>query len=149
MTWLVCKFEDTEEIEALPSNWYDEKSQTCLYPPFPRLQLERAIKNKQEPDTNWVKYKVKLMSSKRYESLLIASAKASKACVTSDISDVDVLPTKRVSKKKIISISEESENSDSEESLSNVPQVHPNMRKGNYFLFECYKLISTGLCTLV
>lgn len=124
MPWLVIRFDETDEVEALPQSWYNEEEKIVYYPPFPRQQLQRSIRREISPNLDtWGTYKVSLMRDKPYTIYTEACRKATKACVMSDLStSEDILPEKRISKKTQFS---ESERSDSDESLCNVP--------GNFF----------------
>ncbi|CAH1118234.1 unnamed protein product [Phaedon cochleariae] len=123
MSWTVVRFCETDEVEVLPCNWLQDGG-FALYPPYGRSKLERAIKTLEEPNScSWQLYKVKLMTKSVFNSFTLASAKASKACLTSDISDKEIdLPSKGPHKKKQISSDENSDtNGDSSESLIDLP----------------------------
>lgn len=107
MPWVVLKFSNTNEIEAVPETWYNRNSKICLYPPFQRIALEKAIKSGIEPpefatEEGWKEYEADLMSGKCYDTFVTANAKATKACLTSDISEEEFLPKKRIPKKKCL-----------------------------------------------
>lgn len=111
MSWVVVKFVESDEVEAVPLSWFDEKDQICWYPIMARSSLEKAIKSNMPPDkTQWTTYTAIKMSKAVYTNFKIASAKATKACLTSDISDSELLPPKR-QKKPVIMSSDESDDS--------------------------------------
>lgn len=113
MPWIVVKFLESNEVEAVPSSWLVDKELGILvWPPFPKSSIEKAIKNAQSPTLDWKKFNIKLLSNKLYDSLATASAKAAKGCEMSEI-ESDVLPEKRIPKKKTYSsYSSEAEVSD-------------------------------------
>ncbi|XP_074035318.1 uncharacterized protein [Leptinotarsa decemlineata] len=124
MPWLIVKFTESDEIEAVPECWYNKTKKTLFYPPFPISRMEKAIRHETEPGDDWREYSVVLMREKKYDTFRIACAKASKCCVTSELSEVDVVSEKRQPKKKSYS-------SDSEtESDLEIPQIRRPIRKG-------------------
>ncbi|KAG5884593.1 hypothetical protein JTB14_000610 [Gonioctena quinquepunctata] len=122
MPWVIVKFSDSEEIEAVPSCWYDSTRKTISYPPFPRNRMEKAIKNELDPGDDWREYSVTLMRDTLYDNFRTACSKASKCCVTSEISEPEYLSDKRRPKKKL--------NSSEEDSSSDLDIPVPKARKG-------------------
>lgn len=121
MPWIVVKFPNTNEVEAIPIKWYNSEDNNIYYPThLSKHVLEKAIKSEFDPDPNsWELFDVELLRPHPYDTFISACAKASKACITSDISDGDCLPTKRIPKtKRIESSSEESY----EEDLPDIPE---------------------------
>lgn len=127
--WVVVKFVESEEVEAVPHYWYDETKKTVYYPPFPRSKMEKAIKHQMEPEANWQEYKVALMRDKIFDNFRTACSKATKSCITSEISDHETYEKRRPKKKKITS-SEESSGSDLE-------MPSQGLRKGKLQNFIC------------
>lgn len=119
MSWIVVKFIQTDEVETVPTCWYNEETSECFYPPFQRVALEKAIRHCMAPEIGSQSlYDVKPLSQTKYSTFQKASAKAAKACLTSDISDLEQeLPSKRVPKKKVFSEDEDS-SEDSEKSFN-------------------------------
>ncbi|XP_023017306.2 uncharacterized protein [Leptinotarsa decemlineata] len=109
MPWVIVKFCSSEEVEAVPYCWYNKTNSSILYPPFPKNRMEKAIRNELEPSKDWKEYKVSLMRDTVYDSSRVACAKATKCCISSDLSEVETLSDKRKCKKKMISSSEESD----------------------------------------
>ncbi|CAG9822157.1 unnamed protein product [Phaedon cochleariae] len=129
MTWIVLKFIDTDEVEVVPYSWYNEDLGRCIYPPFQRNALEKAIKQKMTPPDDadldgWNWFKASPMSSTTYENFQMAHARASKACFTSEISGSEAcLPAKRIPIRKKRFDDTSDENSDDEPSLKGVPKL--------------------------
>lgn len=77
MPWLVVKFIESNEIEVIPSSWFNKKTGICLYPSFPKNKLEKAIKQQIAPpedaEDNWEEYKAQMMSHKEYENFQTAN----------------------------------------------------------------------------
>lgn len=123
MSWVVAKFVTSNEIEVLPEKWLLADKQSAVYPPnYPRSRLEKAIRTEEEPSSNWKCFEVKLMTSKIYKNFLKASAIASKACITSDLSESEKeLPAKRQRKTRELSSSEEE--NEEESSLDDFPII--------------------------
>lgn len=119
MPWVVVKFLKTDEIEAVPFKWFNEVTNVVFYPrDCNKKEIEKAIRHEYEPDYKmWTPYPVELIRPKPFESFTLACGKASKACFTSDVSDVERVVTKRIPKKKFLTSSSDSES----ESLDNVP----------------------------
>lgn len=137
MPWVVIKFIDTDEIEVVPSLWYNAENEQCIFPPFQRSLLEKAIKQQISPPDDldkeeWHQYKAKLISHTTYDNFHMANAKASKACFTSDISGTEeVLPKKRIPRKNIYYSSDDDSGRETpdEPSLTNLPK-QPNISSG-------------------
>ncbi|KAG5867221.1 hypothetical protein JTB14_023950 [Gonioctena quinquepunctata] len=138
MPWVIVKFSDSEEIEAVPSCWYDSTRKTISYPPFPRNRMEKAIKNELDPGDDWREYSVTLMRDTLYDNFRTACSKASKCCVTSEISEPEYLSDKRRPKKKL--------NSSEEDSSSDLDIPVPKARKGTEMEnFEVQNIPSSDL----
>lgn len=59
MPWLVVKFDLENTVEAVPKNWYCDKTLTCYWPPdtYNTYAIEENIKNQQIPDCSlWKTY---------------------------------------------------------------------------------------------
>lgn len=125
MSWIVVQFPKTNEVEVLPHKWLINGG-LVSYPPlsYTKSKIEKAIKMQEDPSQSWQTFEIKLMTKKIFSSFSIATAKASLACVTSDISErEDYIPLKRQPKKKCLSTSEE-EDLENSDSLSGFPS-HP------------------------
>lgn len=125
MVWVVAKFVESEEVEVLPKKWLFDDNSKSYYPPYGRTKLERAIKAQENPSSEWKSFSIILMSQKLFDSFAIAISKVTKACFTSDISDIEQLnelPPTRERKKRTFSSSEESD----EASLDNFPTFNKN-----------------------
>lgn len=140
MPWVVLKFISTNEVEAIPSSWFEKENNICHYPPETNASIvKKFIQNEVVPQPNWEDYEVKLMVREEFFSLKKASSTATKACFQSDLDEEQYeLPIKRQPKKKIIS------SSDSEDSLEGAPPF-PNINNGlsstsenRKFLLCCY-----------
>lgn len=120
MPWIVVKFLSTNEVEAIPLSWFNKHDNTVSYPNhFSKNALEKAIKSEYDPEPDvWASYEVELLRPHPYEAFITACAKASKACLTSDISEPE-LPAKRRPKIKNYGSSDES----SDEGLRNIPPL--------------------------
>lgn len=102
MPWVIVTFTSTNEVEAIPEKWYNENLNIVYYPNFDKKQdIQKAIKNESEPDLKkWIPYDVTIFHNRTYHSFVQATAKASKACHVSDISEAEQALTKRIPKKK-------------------------------------------------
>lgn len=138
MQWIIVKFTEFNEIEVIPERWYDHNKKMILYPPYSsKQQIEKAIKHEILPEEKtWKEYKVELIRKDRYTSFKLACAKASKACLHSDVSETEApVLSKRIPKPKHLSSSETS----SDESLKNVPlQERYSPKTGKYFLHNTF-----------
>lgn len=131
MPWTVVKFLTTNEVEAIPTSWIDKNGKTCFYPAVDNTSIiKKYIKNEVDPGDDWQQYAIDIMTSEEFTTFKIASMKASRACVISDLDEnvYTPLPEKRPRKKKHFSES----SSDSEESLKGLPNFP---KKGNAIYF--------------
>ncbi|KAG5894880.1 hypothetical protein JTB14_023729 [Gonioctena quinquepunctata] len=124
MPWFIVKFSDSEEIEAVPSCWYDCTRKTISHPPFPRNRMEKAIKYEIDPGDDWREYSVTFMRDTLYDNFRTACSKASECCVTSEISEPEYLSDRRRPRKKL--------NSSEEDSSSDLDIPVPKARTGKY-----------------
>ncbi|CAH0563110.1 unnamed protein product [Brassicogethes aeneus] len=115
MPWVVVKFIDTNEVEAVPTCWLvGEKKDVVVWPQnFSKIQMQQALKKEICPEEHWEEYNVKKLGPREYDTFATACAKATKGCVTSEVESV--LPEKRIRTKKTYS---SSENEISSEDLS-------------------------------
>lgn len=59
MTWIVVKFDDTDEVEAVPLKWFNSDASIIMYPNFKAAsEVIRAIKHQQTPTDDWLRFKV-------------------------------------------------------------------------------------------
>lgn len=59
MPWLVVKFDVEDTVEAVPKNWYCDKTSTCYWPPdtCSSFTIEEKIRNQHSPDRSlWKTY---------------------------------------------------------------------------------------------
>ncbi|KAF5276947.1 hypothetical protein FQR65_LT16127 [Abscondita terminalis] len=122
-TWTVVQFleTDTNSVEAVPSSWI--VGDDCLWPSVTGQQLQKAIKNQQSPQDNWMSYKISNFKRSTSANYAIARLKASKALNCSDLSsDENVVRKKRKIIRKNYSSSEE------ETETSTLP-IPPSLKK--------------------
>ncbi|KAL6455349.1 hypothetical protein MHYP_G00362000 [Metynnis hypsauchen] len=55
-------FESTNELEVVPEMWV--KKNTCLWPPYKRDEIVKAVISQEPPGALWVPYKVRTILSK-------------------------------------------------------------------------------------
>ncbi|CAG9822220.1 unnamed protein product [Phaedon cochleariae] len=108
MPWIIVQFSDSEEIVTVPYCWYNGSRKSIFYPSYPKNRMEKAIKNEVEPESDWQEYNVSLMRNILYDNFKIACAKASKCCVTSEVSELECLSEKRKPKRTKFTSSEDS-----------------------------------------
>lgn len=133
MPWSVVKFLTTNEVEAIPTSWVDKDLRKCLYPAVDNASIiKKYIKNETDPGKDWQEYDIDIMSREEFTTYKIASMKASRACLVSDLDEnsYSPLPEKRQRRKKIFSES----SSDSDESLKGLPKF-PKKGKALIYLF--------------
>ncbi|CAH0549539.1 unnamed protein product [Brassicogethes aeneus] len=105
MSWKVVKFLNEDQVEAVPTSWITEDLEYCYFPRETE-NFKKAIRQCFPVKPFWKKYAVEVLSRKSYSKFAVASAKASKACCTSDLSEIEVLKKKRVPKRKYVSSSD-------------------------------------------
>lgn len=97
MPWKVVLFTTSNEVEIVPVNWITSNDTMCWYPKGKKHAIQSAIKSEVAPQASWNEYGVRALTSRIFEDFKDASKKASKACLTSDISDcITELPQKRL-----------------------------------------------------
>ncbi|XP_077276928.1 uncharacterized protein LOC143908251 [Temnothorax americanus] len=87
MPWLVVKFDLENTVEAVPKNWYCERTSTCYWPPEScnSTAIEEKIKHQQTPDRSlWKTYPAAILG--QYDNLKLAKKKANKAKTTNELS---------------------------------------------------------------
>ncbi len=55
-------FESTNEVEVVPEIWV--KNNTCLWPPYKREEIVKAIRSQEPPGARWVPYRVHTILTK-------------------------------------------------------------------------------------
>lgn len=55
-TWTVVRFEDENEVEAVPTTWIVNNK--CYWPPYTADNILKAIKNHNDFDPSWASYEV-------------------------------------------------------------------------------------------
>lgn len=90
MTWVILRFIESDTIEAVPSNRFDESTHTCLFPPehCGKKNIQQFLKNRQKPSATWEKFNVEMLK-KKYESYLTATSRAYKACHVDQLSEAE------------------------------------------------------------
>jgi len=73
MLWIIVKFKNSEEIEAIPTSWYHKKTGIAWYPtkyesePRGKAKITQAIINEEEPNPDtWETYEAILLRIKSY-----------------------------------------------------------------------------------
>jgi len=96
MEWIIVKFLDEDEVEAVPLKWITADRKYCYFPSL-KENVKEAIRDCLDIKPNWQKYKIDIISRKSYTKFATATAKASKACFVSDLSECEngSLSTKR------------------------------------------------------
>lgn len=141
MPWTVVKFLSTNEVEAIPTSWVNKDLGKCLFPPKGNTSIiKKYIKNETDPDEDWQEFEINIMSHEEYATFKMASIKASRACIISDLDEhlYSPLPEKRQRRKKLFS--ESSCSSDSEKSLKGLPKF-PTKGKVLFCLFFIVKIL--------
>ncbi|CAL1671749.1 unnamed protein product [Lasius platythorax] len=134
MEWIIVKFLDEDEVEAVPLKWITADRKYCYFPSL-KENIKQAIKDCLDIKPNWQKYKIDIISRKSYTKFATATAKASKACFVSDLSEYENenLSTKRQSIKNTFYGYTDTESSETERETSSPHEipVHPDINNFN------------------
>lgn len=141
-TWDIVTFDETGDVEVVPSKWIMKHENVCLWPTLSKNRLEKAIKQCIQPDEkSWTRFPMKIISKSSYKKFNVATAQATKACITSDlseeVSEADGLPCKRIPKKNKyfsdadVRTSSEEEQEDNLSNFPNPPKCNVNADVGD------------------
>lgn len=122
MPWVVVKFLDSDEIEALPLSWLNEDKTQTFYPgQYDISSIKKAIKKEEMPKGDWDLFGIMLLRPHPYDDFKVACAKATKCCKQSDASATETeLPEKRLKKKKHLYGFEDDDDETNESSSSSL-----------------------------
>ncbi|KAL6455355.1 hypothetical protein MHYP_G00362060 [Metynnis hypsauchen] len=112
-------FESTNELEVVPEMWV--KKNTCLWPPYKRDEIVKAVISQEPPGALWVPYKVRTILSKAtYEE---ARVKLPEAERFTDLTDSEDSPHKRKRRrlKKNPFVQDDEESDDERQETSSLP----------------------------
>lgn len=60
----VVIFDNTREVEAVPSAWLRKEGRQCAWPPYTdTMKLRKAIRSQHTPNDNWEKHSTRLLKS--------------------------------------------------------------------------------------
>lgn len=71
--YAVVHFDDTDEVELIPSNWLVDNSKSVILPPFKSAQaITKAIRDRLPPDDDslWDRHRIRVLHVCRKYSLL-------------------------------------------------------------------------------
>ena len=100
MEWVIVRFFNEDEVEAIPLKWITEDKKYYYFPSL-KENVKKAIKYCFDINPAWQKYECAQQKNISYISIYIkfatATAKTSKACLVPDLSECD---TATLSKKR-------------------------------------------------